>query len=229
MRTAQGRSSVLRHRILIVGAIAVLTILLACRPEPSPSPSRTEIPPTVQLAPTESPASPAQDPAAAPGISSPTLAATSPTAMPALSTTPSAVVLVRPSPTTVPPTPTETPSTPATLTPVREAAEDVAEIRRIIAEYWESLNDYDVDHAITMLEPAYRADEEELIRKDIGQMEMFRVKLDVSEKTPPEINNDGDYEARLSIGTPIDTRTVLMVFRRIDEQWWIVFSDEVEE
>ena len=79
-----------------------------------------------------------------------------------------------------------------------------------------------------MLEPAYRAQEEELIRKDIGQMKLFRVKLDISEETAPALNADGNYETYLRMKTPIDTRTVLMVFRRIEGRWWIVFSDEVK-
>jgi len=91
-----------------------------------------------------------------------------------------------------------------------------------------AFNEYDIDQAITMLEPGYRAQEEEPIRKDIGTMKLFRVKLEVSEETPPTPNVNGDYETYLSMKTPVDTRRVLMVFRRIDGQWWIVFSDEVE-
>ena len=101
-------------------------------------------------------------------------------------------------------------------------------IRRVMAEYWQALNDYDVDHAITMLEPGYRAVEEELIRKDIGRMKLFRVTLGVSEETPPTMNADRDYETYLSITTPIDIRRVKMVFRHIEDRWWIVFSDQVE-
>ena len=108
-------------------------------------------------------------------------------------------------------------------------AEDVAAIRGIVSKYWEAFNDYDVDHAVTMLEESYRAREVELIRGDIGRMRIFRVKLDVTEKTPPAINADGDYETYLSMETPIDTRTVKMVFRRIDGQWWIVYSSQIEE
>ena len=96
------------------------------------------------------------------------------------------------------------------------------------AEYWEALNEYDVDHAIAMLEPVYRAQEEDLIRTDIGRMKLFRAKLEVSEETPPTLNADGDYETYLSVKTPIDTRRLLMVFRRIEGKWWIVYSDEVE-
>lgn len=107
-------------------------------------------------------------------------------------------------------------------------AEEVEAIRRIITQYWEALNDYDVDHAITMLEPAYRAAEEEQIRRDIGRMKMFRAKLGVSEESPPTLNAEGDYETYLSVKTPVDTRRVLMVFRQIDGAWWIVYSEEVD-
>ncbi len=112
--------------------------------------------------------------------------------------------------------------------PNNDSPEDAAAIRRMINEYWEALNDYDVDSAMPMLEESYRATEEELIRKDIGRMKLFRVKLGVSEETPPTLNADGDYETYVSVETPIDTRTVMMVFRRIDEEWRIVFTGEVD-
>ena len=106
--------------------------------------------------------------------------------------------------------------------------DDVTAIRQILKEYWDALNDYDVDRALPMLEPGYRAQEEEPIRQDIGRMRMFRVKLGVSEETPPALNKNGDYETYLNLETPTDTRRVLMIFRRIDGQWQITYSDEVE-
>ena len=128
------------------------------------------------------------------------------------------MVTVVPSP-TAQPTPTPTPDT---------TAEDLATIQQIIEQYWAAFNDYDADHAISMLEENYRAAEEEPIRKDIGRMKLFRVKLGISEETPLTLQENGDYETYLSIKTPIDTRRVQMVFRRIEGEWWIVFSDVVE-
>lgn len=122
------------------------------------------------------------------------------------------------------PTPSPTQPEPTHAPPEQE----VAEIRQIVEAYWIAFNEYDVNHAVTMLEPGYRAQEEELIRSDIGRMKLFRVKLEVSEETPPSLNEDGDYETYLSMKTPVDTRRVRMVFRRIDGQWWIVFSGEVK-
>ena len=124
-------------------------------------------------------------------------------------------------------TPTRSPSpTPATRSFSSE--EDIAAIRQIVEAYWEAFNDYDVGRAITMLEPAYREVEEELIRRDIGRMKLFRAKLEVSEESPPTLNIEGDYETFVKLKTPVDTRLALMIFRRINGQWWIIYSDEVE-
>ena len=48
--------------------------------------------------------------------------------------------------------------------------DEVTAIRQIVKEYWDALNDYDVDRALPMLEPGYRAQEEEPIRQDISRM-----------------------------------------------------------
>ena len=121
--------------------------------------------------------------------------------------------------------------TPASMKPApgnNNPDDDLTAIRLMVKEYWEALNDYEVDRALPMLEESYRAAEEELIRKDIGAMKLFRVKLGVTEETSPTLNDNGDYETYLSLKTPIDNRRVLMVFRRIEGQWWIVFSGEVD-
>ena len=77
--------------------------------------------------------------------------------------------------------------------------DEVTAIRQIVKEYWDALNDYDVDRALPMLEPGYRAQEEEPIRQDISRMRMFRVKLGVSEETPPALNKNGHYETYLKL------------------------------
>ncbi len=108
------------------------------------------------------------------------------------------------------------------------SAEDVATIGEMVEAYWAAFNAYDADVAISMLEASYRAAEEELIRRDIGRMKLFRVRLDVSEETPLTLNEEGNYETYLKITTPVDSRRLLMIFRRTGGQWRIVFSDEIE-
>ena len=99
---------------------------------------------------------------------------------------------------------------------------------QMVEVYWGAFNAYDADLALSMLEENYRADEEELIRRDIGRMKLFRATLEVSEEKPLALNEAGDYEIYLKLATPVDTRRVKMVFRRIEGQWRIVFSDEVK-
>ena len=128
--------------------------------------------------------------------------------------------------------PSQSPSPAHTATPASTGPashdENVAAIRLLVKAYWEAFNEYDPDRALQMLEEGYRALEDELIRGDIGRMKLFRVTLDVSEESPPTLKADGDYITSVSLETPIGTRQAKMVFRHIDGQWWIVFSDEVE-
>ena len=205
--------------LFLIGMLGILICLAACRGEPSPSAGRTAAAVTVLPTPTESP--PTRPPAAA------TATATAPTPVPTAS---------------APARPTETkPQTPPTDEPFMSTSsqtepgpgsngspDDVTATRQIVKEYWDALNDYDVDRALPMLEPGYRVQEEGPIRQDIDRMRMFRVKLGVSEESPPAQNKNGDYETYLKLETPIDTRRVLMIFRRIDGQWQITYSDEVE-
>ena len=223
----------LRRKVVLIGALGLLMLQLNCQSGPTPSSNNTPIILPLLPTPTEPPATQLKTAAVSGVIKAPTAVVTLSTAAASAPSTSPTAELVRYSPTMESPTPTiaipsETPMSIPTMSSDKETADDVAEIRRMVTEYWEALNTYDVDHAIAMLEPAYRALEADLIRRDIGQMKLFRVKLGVSEETPPVINDEGDYEIYLSIDTPIDKRKVLMVFRRIEGQWWIVYSDEVE-
>ena len=147
--------------------------------------------------------------------------------MPAATQSPAASPTPR---TPAPATPTATPTeAPDEASPTPSAEEDVAAIRAIVVAYWDAFSDWDADRALLMLEPGYRASEDALIRHDIGRLEQFGVRLEVSEETPPTLNAEGDYETYVTMVTPVDTLRLLMVFRRIDGQWWIVFSDIVVE
>ena len=230
----QGNSTMLQRKILLATVLALLTLFTACQEEtPAPAnstnttasarsaPSPTEPPPSAERNPT--PASPQsrQNAQANPkptGTPRPLSATAMPTAG-ADSVSPAETAVPSPSPAhTATPMPTE----------AATHEENVAAIRRMVQTYWEAFNDYDADRALQMLEEGYRTLEDELIRKDIGRMKLFRIKLEVSEETPPELNEDGDYATYIGMKTPVDSRRVLMIFRRIEGQWRIVFSDEVE-
>lgn len=210
--------------VVFLTIASVSFCLIACG-GPAPTPNIPIAPTATQLA-TPTPA-PTQPPAATP-VPTPTEPSTTATLVPP---TPDRTITPQPTATpflTATEPPAATTSTPAARSAENAAAVDVADIRRIVYDYWVALNDYDVDLALTMLEDGYRAQEEESIRSDIGLLKLFRAELEVSEETPPTLNPDEDYETYLTIGTPVDTRRVMMVFSRIDGQWWIVFSGEVE-
>ena len=221
----------LQKKILLVTILALLTFLVACQGE-KPAPeynANTGAKSRPVPAPTEPPAAPVsystpsspQTREDAPG--SPRPADTTTRESVAILPT-SRAVSVRLDETTVP-----SPIPSHTATPVPASHEEnVATIRLMVKEYWEAFNDYDADRALQMLEDGYRAVEEELIRKDVGRMKLFRINLEVSEETPPTLDGNGDYGTYLSMKTPVDSRRLLMTFRRIDGQWRIVFSDEVE-
>ena len=219
----------LRNRVVLLSMLALLAVLAACRGEPAtpsgnasvaaadrPAPTPTGPPATLPATATRIPSTP---PGPSPGSAPTESVGTFPVAT---SSVPVSVKVAEP---TEIPTPTVEPSP---TSPPDTTEEDIATILRIIDEYWEAFNDYDVDRAVTMLEEGYRADEEDPIRKDIGRMKLFRVKLGISEETPLTLNETGHYETYLTVKTPVDERRLLMVFRKLDGQWWIVFSGIVD-
>ena len=165
----------LRHKIVIFSILALLVFLTACRSEPAPTSGNASVSaasrafsnpgePTIQQAMAEQPGdspspgaasdgqlpTPPQNPLAVAGSAESVPIGLSPAVDPAISAAAS-------------PETAAAESTPS-------VEEDLAIIQGIIEEYWAALNDYDVDHAITMLEESYRETEEELIRSDIGRM-----------------------------------------------------------
>ena len=224
-----------RRKIVFVSLLALLVVLAACRGE-QPTPDDGTIPaaatkplPTPSVPPATLPSSPA-DPSPLPtGVAKATVepVGTATQAGPNQHSQAPRSFPVRFVETAAPPTPAPPTATPAPPEPASHE-ETLTNIRQMVKAYWEAFNDYEADRALPMLEDGYRELEEDLIRRDIGRMKLFRIKLDVSEETPPVPNADGDYETWISMKTPVDTRSVKMIFRRIDGQWRIVFSDEVE-
>ena len=126
-----------------------------------------------------------------------------------------------------------TSTTRASSTAVKDRTQTTAngtpsELTALAFEYWDAFNAYDADEAVAMLEPAYRAAEEEPIRRDIGRMRMFRAKLDLSEETPPVLMESGLWEMFMSMGTPIGAKRIRMEFVEDGGRWFISFADEVE-
>jgi hypothetical protein len=148
-----------------------------------------------------------------------------------------ACVKATPTPTPVPtatPTPVATPTSIPTSTPTPNQAPaagkaaDAEVLRQLAFAYWEAFNAYDADKALSYLEDAYRAERESEIRSDIGQIRMFRVKLGVSEESPPQVAGPDDWEMFLNMKEPIGTRRIRMAFTSVGGEWKITYAEEVK-
>jgi hypothetical protein len=140
------------------------------------------------------------------------------------------------------PSATETPTAPATtlptsppsspneeaLKPTTGDGDAVESIRETAFLYWEVFNSYEAEQVLAFLEPGYRATEEDLIRRDIGLMKLFGVKLGVSEESAPALMESGEWEMYLRMDTPTGTKRIRMNFAPNGDGWWITFSDEVD-
>ena len=217
------------HRTVLSCLVAVLPLLVACSAEPASTP--TSVSAIAAATPASLPSSepaPSPGPAHAVGATEQSSPDQGPAPTESVGTFPISTPSIQASDSSSRPTGAASPAVDPTEAPNTENPHDKATIQRMVHEYWGYFNAYDPDRALAMLEPHYRAAEDPLIRKDIGRMKLFRVKLEVSVEKPPARNADGDYETYLTLKTPVDSRRLLMVFRQIGEQWWIAFSGEVD-
>ena len=103
---------------------------------------------------------------------------------------------------TLSPTPTPSPAPTPSPGPVDDA-EEADTLRQLAFAYWEAFNAYDADTALGYLEEDYRRQRDEEVRGEIAQISLFRVKLGVSEETPPSITSHDERELYLTMkGTP---------------------------
>jgi hypothetical protein len=129
--------------------------------------------------------------------------------------------------TTLPTSPPSSPNEEA-LKPTTGDGDAVESIRETAFLYWEVFNSYEAERVLAFLEPGYRATEEDLIRRDIGLMKLFGVKLGVSEESAPALMESGEWEMYLRMDTPTGTKRIRMNFAPNGDGWWITFSDEVD-
>jgi hypothetical protein len=111
---------------------------------------------------------------------------------------------------------------------VAEDTVEVTALRELAFQYWNAVNDYDIDSVLAFLESTYRAQREEQIREDIARLEQFSVELGVTEHLPPHLAVSGQWEMYLFMETPIDTRRLRMAYLKDGDRWWITHAEEVE-
>ena len=131
------------------------------------------------------------------------------------------------------PTPTLSPTpTPSPIpTPSPGSVDDADEanaLRQLAFAYWEAFNAYDADTALGYLEKDYRRQRDEEVRGEIARISLFRVKLGVSEETPPSITGHDEREMYLTMKEPLGTRRIRMAFRGVAGEWKITFAEEAK-
>ena len=106
--------------------------------------------------------------------------------------------------------------------------ETLGALKALAFEYWIAVNARDVEKALSYLEDSYRAEREEDIAAEIGQLELFGVTLGVSERSAPTLLSPTEGEMMLNIREPLGTRKYRVGFVMVDREWRIHFVGEVE-
>ena len=104
--------------------------------------------------------------------------------------------------------------------------DEAAHLRETAFGYWEAFNAYDADRTLAYLEDEYRAQREEMVRTEIGRIDLFNVQLGVSEEAPPRIIEGGRREMYLTMKEPLGTRRIRMEFADVEGEWKITFAQE---
>ena len=124
--------------------------------------------------------------------------------------------------------PTATPKPTPVLFSSLGHTDEIEALRQLAFNYWEAFNSYDADQVLSYLEEDYRKERESAIRRDIGRIKLFKVKLGVSEESPPQMTGPGEGEMFLRMKEPLGTRRIRMAFREVEDGWKITYSQEVK-
>ncbi len=101
-------------------------------------------------------------------------------------------------------------------------------VRQLAFAYWDAFNAYDADRALGYLEEGYLLQRDETVRGEIGRIKRFRVKLGLSEETPPWMVGDNEMEMYLTMKEPLGKRRIHMAFRQVAGEWRIIFAEEAK-
>ena len=99
----------------------------------------------------------------------------------------------------------------------------------IILKYWDAMNSYDLEQALSYYEENYREQETEEVTSDIGRLERFRVTLSVKEVSEPIFISGDIVRHDIVLGTPIGERNLTYLLERIAGEWKIYLEDDTEE
>jgi hypothetical protein len=99
----------------------------------------------------------------------------------------------------------------------------------VILKYWDAMNSYDVEQALSYYEENYREQEIEEVTNDISRLKQFRVTLSVKEISQPILISEVMVRHDIVLGTPIGEQNLTYLLERIRGEWKIRSEDDTEE
>ena len=126
------------------------------------------------------------------------------------------------------PEPTSPPET-ETQTSSSSASEKQATASQVILNYWEAMNSYDLELALSYLEQEYREQEEEEVKGDINRLRQFSVTLSVTEILEPIYMSEDRVRHDMILETPIGDRHLTYFLVRVNGEWKIYLEDETDD
>ena len=109
-----------------------------------------------------------------------------------------------------------------------EDAEEAEALRQLAYAYWDAFNSYDAVRALGYLEDDYRQQRDDTVRGEIQSVQLFGIRLEVSEHTLPHVLSEDEREMYLNMKEPLGTRRIRMGFREVDGEWMITHAEEPE-
>jgi len=135
--------------------------------------------------------------------------------------------------------PQTSPEPPSTATPETETTpgqavenddpEEPATASQVVLDYWEAMNNYDVERALSYYEEGYYEREEEEVKGDISRLRQFSITLSVTDVSEPVFIDEEKVRCEIILNTPIGDKNLVYLLERINGEWKIYFENDPEE
>ena len=135
--------------------------------------------------------------------------------------------------------PQTSPEPPSTATPETETTpgqtvenddpEEPATASQVVLDYWEAMNSYDVERALSYYEEGYYEREEGEVKGDISRLRQFGITLSVTDVSEPVFIDEEKVRCEIILNTPIGDKKLVYLLERINGEWKIYFENDPEE
>ena len=109
------------------------------------------------------------------------------------------------------------------------ASEEPFTASQVILKYWEAMNNYDLELALSYLEKEYREREEEEVKDDLSRLKQFNVTLSVADISEPVFIDEERVRCEIVLTTPIGDRDLVYLLEVTDGEWKIYFENDPDE